>query len=261
LMKAIIDNLIFISPNRKLMYVTDATGINPSWQHEHLSCYLPALFALGVDQLGPDLLSDADRELHLWAARGLTYTCYVTYADSPTGLGADEVRFPGPAPGEKTEDALWVTHLKKWRSSGGVGLPPGLTEPAPEKDNTKWDYKNKNKGYHLRPETVEALFLTWRATGEEKWRERGWEIWQALEDVTRTDSGYSSVDDVARYPAKLLDRMPSYFLAETVKYLYLLFKDEEVIPLDKFVFNTEAHPFPVWSWSQWEVDKFAIKQY
>ncbi|KAH7826265.1 putative endoplasmic reticulum mannosyl-oligosaccharide 1,2-alpha-mannosidase-like protein [Monocercomonoides exilis] len=41
-----------------------------------------------------------------------------------------------------------------------------------------------------------------------------------------------------------VDVMPSYWLSETLKYLYLLFSpvDEEV-PLDCWVFNTEAQPF------------------
>jgi len=37
--------------------------------------------------------------------------------------------------------------------------------------------------------------------------------------------------------------MQSFFLAETLKYLYLLFSPPEVMPLDEWVFNTEAHPF------------------
>lgn len=39
--------------------------------------------------------------------------------------------------------------------------------------------------------------------------------------------------------------METFFLAETLKYLYLLFGPEEVLPLDQYVFNTEAHPLPV----------------
>ena len=39
------------------------------------------------------------------------------------------------------------------------------------------------------------------------------------------------------------DLMPSYFLAETLKYLYLLFAPEETLDFDSVVFNTEAHPF------------------
>lgn len=40
--------------------------------------------------------------------------------------------------------------------------------------------------------------------------------------------------------------MESFFLSETVKYLYLLFADEEhAFNRGNYVFNTEAHPFPV----------------
>ncbi len=41
------------------------------------------------------------------------------------------------------------------------------------------------------------------------------------------------------------NRMQSYFLAETLKYLYLLFSPSSVIPLDEWVFNTEAHPLRI----------------
>jgi mannosyl-oligosaccharide alpha-1,2-mannosidase len=43
-----------------------------------------------------------------------------------------------------------------------------------------------------------------------------------------------------------------------LKYLYLLFTDEELIPLDRFVFNTEAHPLPVFDWALWERKSFGI---
>lgn len=43
------------------------------------------------------------------------------------------------------------------------------------------------------------------------------------------------------------DKMESFFLGETLKYLYLLFSDQpDLLSLDAFVFNTEAHPLPVW---------------
>jgi mannosyl-oligosaccharide alpha-1,2-mannosidase len=47
-------------------------------------------------------------------------------------------------------------------------------------------------------------------------------------------------------------------LAETLKYLFLLFSDEHALPLDKFVFNTEAHPLGVWKWRDWELKKYKI---
>lgn len=51
----------------------------------------------------------------------------------------------------------------------------------------------------------------------------------------------------------------SWFLAETLKYLYLLFDDINSISLDKWVFNTEAHPLPVFSWTQKEREAFRIE--
>ena len=41
--------------------------------------------------------------------------------------------------------------------------------------------------------------------------------------------------------------MESFWLAETLKYLYLLFEDDpSVLSFDEWVFNTEAHPLPIW---------------
>ena len=42
-----------------------------------------------------------------------------------------------------------------------------------------------------------------------------------------------------------------------LKYLYLLFTEQNLLPLDKWVFNTEAHPFPIYRWSDWEKFKFS----
>ena len=41
------------------------------------------------------------------------------------------------------------------------------------------------------------------------------------------------------------DRMESFWLAETLKYTYMLQDDEASVDLEKFVLNTEAHPFPI----------------
>jgi mannosyl-oligosaccharide alpha-1,2-mannosidase len=51
---------------------------------------------------------------------------------------------------------------------------------------------------------------------------------------------------------------PSYFLSETLKYLFLLFDEGNRIPLDKYVFTTEGHPLPVFKWRSWELGDYAI---
>ena len=62
----------------------------------------------------------------------------------------------------------------------------------------------------------------------------------------RTASGYAGLRDVnLKQGRSLEDSMPSFWLAETLKYLYLLFAEDDVLPLDQWVFNTEAHPFRV----------------
>ena len=39
--------------------------------------------------------------------------------------------------------------------------------------------------------------------------------------------------------------MESFWLGETLKYFYLLFADKNLLPFDKWVINTEAHPLPI----------------
>jgi hypothetical protein len=64
-----------------------------------------------------------------------------------------------------------------------------------------------------------------------------------FEDIVRycrTDAGFTVLDDVTT--KKQGDLMPSYFLAETLKYFYLLFSPDDVVGLETTVFTTEAHP-------------------
>jgi mannosidase alpha-like ER degradation enhancer 2 len=56
----------------------------------------------------------------------------------------------------------------------------------------------------------------------------------------RTDTGYTVLTDVRSKQKGNL--MPSYALAETFKYLYLLFAPDETLDLAGVVFNTEGHP-------------------
>ncbi len=67
---------------------------------------------------------------------------------------------------------------------------------------------------------------------------------QVVHGLVQVESGgYSGVVDVGISPPTLDDKMQSFWLAETLKYLYLLFSPSSTIPLSDWVFNTEAHPF------------------
>lgn len=99
----------------------------------------------------------------------------------------------------------------------------------------------------LRPETVESLFYLYRITGEHVYQDWGWEIAQAIETYAKVPSGgYSSLERIDYEPSQSRDKMESFFLGETLKYLFLLFDDTKTqMSLDDFVFNTEAHPLRI----------------
>lgn len=83
----------------------------------------------------------------------------------------------------------------------------------------------------------------YRITGDDHWREAGWRMFLAINEHTKTKYGNSAIDDVTATSPKLDDSMESFWLAETLKYFYLLYSEPNVISLDEWVFNTEAHPF------------------
>jgi mannosyl-oligosaccharide alpha-1,2-mannosidase len=95
--------------------------------------------------------------------------------------------------------------------------------------------------YLLRPELVESIFYMWRITHDPKYRDWGWEIVKSLDKNCKKEFGYSGFKKLGISNNK----QESFFLAETLKYLYLLFSEDDVIPLEKYVFNTEAHPISI----------------
>ncbi|EED17652.1 class I alpha-mannosidase 1A [Talaromyces stipitatus ATCC 10500] len=103
--------------------------------------------------------------------------------------------------------------------------------------------KIQSRKYILRPEAIESVFIMYRLTGDEGWREKGWKMFQSIARYCRTELADSAISDVTSTAPELLDEMESFWLAETLKYFYLLFSDPSVVSLDEYVLNTEAHPF------------------
>jgi len=94
-------------------------------------------------------------------------------------------------------------------------------------------------GYQLRPEIMESAYYLYHYTKDPKYLEMGRTFLNGLIEHCRTDAGYTVLRNVTTKEKG--DLMHSFFLAETLKYLYLLF-DSEPLDFDKVVFNTEAHP-------------------
>ena len=94
-------------------------------------------------------------------------------------------------------------------------------------------------GYPLRPEIVESAFYLHRFTKDPRYLEMGRTFFDAIRARCRTAEGFTVLKSVDS--GEQGDLMPSYFLAETLKYFFLLFS-EEPWDFDAAVFNTEAHP-------------------
>ncbi|OLN96054.1 Endoplasmic reticulum mannosyl-oligosaccharide 1,2-alpha-mannosidase 4 [Colletotrichum chlorophyti] len=99
------------------------------------------------------------------------------------------------------------------------------------------------KRYILRPEAIESVWYMYRITGDPIWQEKGWKMWEAIIKATRTEHGNSAIDTVLSEEPQPLDEMESFWIAETLKYFYLLYSTPDVVSLDDWVLNTEAHPF------------------
>lgn len=97
-----------------------------------------------------------------------------------------------------------------------------------------------NGYYALRPENLESCYYLYHYTHDPKYLYMGAAMFRSLVRYCRTAGGYAAIKDVRNMLPD--DIMESYFLAETLKYAYLLFAPENTLDFDKVVFNTEAHP-------------------
>ncbi|KAM7131513.1 mannosyl-oligosaccharide 1,2-alpha-mannosidase IB isoform 1-T1 [Ciconia maguari] len=195
----------------------------------HLTCFAGGMFALGADGSRDD---KAGHYLQLGAE--IAHTCHESYDRTTLKLGPEAFKF-----------------------DGGV-------EAVAVRQNEKY--------YILRPEVIETYWYMWRFTHDPKYRQWGWEATQslasfscpscgtvcqdcciidqrntckAIDKYCRVSGGFSGVKDVYSSSPTYDDVQQSFFLAETLKYLYLLFSNDDLLPLDNWVFNTEAHPLPV----------------
>uniref|UniRef100_A0A5S6QUR0 alpha-1,2-Mannosidase n=1 Tax=Trichuris muris TaxID=70415 RepID=A0A5S6QUR0_TRIMR len=128
----------------------------------------------------------------------------------------------------------------------------------PERFN--WQSKSPEVAFYpLRPEFVESTYFLFLATKNPFYLHVGKEIIESIERHAKTSCGYATLHSVV--DKSLEDRMESFFLSETTKYLYLLFdlKNPVNVMQEHFIFTTEGHPLPLLpifrSWNRSSFDK------
>ncbi len=101
----------------------------------------------------------------------------------------------------------------------------------------------RNPAYDLNPEIIESAYYLYRITGKEKYQEMIAFYLNSIREKCRTQVAFTALADVRT--GKQDDEMATFFLAETLKYLYLTFADEATFSFKDHVFNTEAHPYDI----------------
>ncbi|KAI9689445.1 MAG: hypothetical protein M1822_010096 [Bathelium mastoideum] len=232
------DDDILIAGNAR---VSSPTRERHEAQSQHLGCYAGGMFALGGR-----LFSRAD---HLRVANQLTDGCLFAYRSFPLGIMpeiAEMLPCPRVYPARMDDHCAWnetawrvavLEHEGREPTPANMKvfdprLPPGFVSVA-------------DRRYILRPEAIESVFILYRTSGRLDLLDSAWDMFQAINNATATDLANAALADVTvrETRPRRLDSMESFWTAETLKYFYLVFSETDLVSLDEWVFNTEAHPF------------------
>ncbi|KAF4547931.1 putative glycosyl hydrolase family 47 protein 4 [Elsinoe fawcettii] len=214
------------------------TGVHHMHREDHLACFAGGMLTLGSVVL--------DNATHLDLGRRVTEGCIEMYHTSPLGIMPDEA-FVLPCKNCTLTSGsdcctfnndTWLAECfsrfvgaddyNEQRQGCDSRLATGIIDV-------------QNAEFKLRPEALESIFYLYRITGDESLPDKAWTMFEQIKKHTYTDVVNAAIMNVMDLVAPKKDEMESYWFAETLKYLYLIYSEPHVISLDEWVFNTEAH--------------------
>jgi mannosyl-oligosaccharide alpha-1,2-mannosidase len=212
------------------------SGLRIEPKVQHLGCFAGGMVGLAARAFS--LPQD------LTLARQLVEGCLWAYENSASGI-MPESMFTTNCPTLDIcdwDETLWHKDLRTRHPEEGQS--PDIRATISKSRLTPGITKIEDRRYILRPEAIESVFILYRLTGDETLMDRAWNMFQTIVKYTQTGIAHAALDDcVAEHPeATRADRMESFWLAETLKYFYLIFESPDVVSLDEYVLNTEAHP-------------------
>ncbi|CAJ2507953.1 Uu.00g091390.m01.CDS01 [Anthostomella pinea] len=235
--------LLFFGDVRVAKPPAEGPSIITSPRAQHLTCFTGGMVGMAAKIF--------DRPSDLAVAAQLTDGCVWSYSRTVTGIGPEIFHFVPCDPDARKDDCLWsetrwIEALRlHWGTTNSKGvrltddqirniiesrrLPPGMVDV-------------NDRRYILRPEAIESVFMMYRLTGDSKWMDKAWGMFTAIEKYTRTRHASAALEDITKKQPIQVDSMESFWLAETLKYFYLIFGDWDLVDLDQWVLNTEAHP-------------------
>ncbi|KAI3553214.1 glycosyl hydrolase family 47 [Colletotrichum abscissum] len=208
-----------------LTFLAAYNNANLRFVSSHLACFDGGNFILGGLVLKEQKYVDFGIKL--------TEGCRETYKQTATGIGPEIFRWQDDRP------------------------PVNKTlNPDPPANQTEFYQKagfwirEDGAGYVLRPEVIESYYYAYRATGDSKYQDWAWDAFLAINKTCSAGSGFSSITNVQDPKGGSFDDFQeSFWFAEVLKYSYLIQATDAKVQVEvadnKFVFNTEAHPFQI----------------
>ncbi|CAM1506517.1 Fc.00g061580.m01.CDS01 [Cosmosporella sp. VM-42] len=212
------------SSREDLTFLMGYSGTTTHPASGHLACFDGGNFILGGIALGKHKYTDFGLEL--------VESCYQAYAQTPSGVGPEGFHWVDSAtPNDTSRNPLPPSNQADFYAKSGFWASSGA--------------------YILRPETIESIYYAYRATGDSKYQDYAWNAFVAINATCRVENGYQGIYNVMRKDGSgHFTKMESFWLAETLKYLYLIFAEDGEWQVqgegtNGWVFNTEAHPVRV----------------
>lgn len=216
--------------------VSDGSGIKSEPKGQHLGCY-----AGGMISIGAKIFRKPE---HINMARKLVDGCIWAYNSMPTGIMPEVFEMLPCDMNSKCswDEAKWHEAVLKTADRYTTDDEPTFKTDA-ERVNYTITQRRLRPGfvditarpYLLRPEAIESVFIHYRLTGDADLPDKAWKMYEAIEKHTRTAFGNSAIDDVTTENPEKTNRMESFWMAETLKYFYLMFSEPDVVSLDDWV--------------------------
>lgn len=199
-------------------------------QLEHLTCFTGGMLAIAGKIFNrPDDVADGSR---------LADGCVWAYRNTLSGIMPETFT---AVPCSDRSKCPWDT--KKWfEAINNSADEDSIREHIKTNKLAPGFTKISDGRYLLRPEAIESVFILYRITGAKYWTDAGWDMFTSIRAHCTTELAAGAVDNVLDAAPVQVDEMESFWLAETLKYFYMLYSTFDVVSLDEYVLNTEAHP-------------------
>ena len=210
---------------------------------QHLGCFAGGMLALGARIM--------NNQGDLALARKLTDGCIWAYENTKAGVMPEVFHIPQCSDDAcQWEEAKWLSGVDERledKKEDDSRTQDERVQAAIRDERLSQGYTSiEDRRYILRPEAIESVFYLYRITGDSLLLDKAWTMFTAIRKISHTDIANAAVDDVTVSDPPKSDRMESFWVAETLKYFFLIFSDPDVVSLDEWVLNTEAHAFRIW---------------